>query len=63
MATPDETISALKIALLHCADDLEGEIASRYGTTKDHPALRRKFERDMLPVRNARLLLRATGER
>lgn len=58
MATPQEQIAALEIALKDCADDLEAEIEARYGSTKEHPAIRRKYERDIAPVRSARLLLR-----
>lgn len=39
------------------AADLEGEIEARYAGTKDHPAIARRYGRDMEPVRRARAYL------
>jgi hypothetical protein len=41
-------------------DDLESEVLGRFGATYDelHPALQRRFTRDMQPVVQARALLR-----
>ena len=49
---------ALLVALKDCADDLESEINARYnGPSQVHPALQRRYERDMEPVVVARRLL------
>lgn len=44
----------LRKHLTECADSLESEILDRFGSSKDHPAIRRKFERDMQDVIDAR---------
>ena len=41
-------------ALKECADDLESEVEHRYKDTKDYPSERRRYERDIAPVRKAR---------
>lgn len=42
------------------SDDLESEVAGRFGLSYDelHPSLKRRFTRDMQPVVQARALLR-----
>ncbi|MDV7209933.1 ead/Ea22-like family protein [Azotobacter beijerinckii] len=52
---------ALRKHLAECADSLESEILDRYGSSKDHPAMRRKFELDMQDVNEARALLGNSG--
>jgi hypothetical protein len=42
-------------SLRDCAADLEGELRARYGENV-HPAMQRKFERDMSTVAEARAL-------
>ena len=44
-------------ALEVVTSDLEAEINDRYGSTKDHPAMRRRYDRDMEPVLIARKAL------
>ena len=51
------SISELAAALAELADDLEAEINGRYLDSNVHPALARRYDRDMQPVRNARALL------
>lgn len=52
-------IERLRAALTECADDLEASVKAEYQGTLDYPSQRRKFERDMEPVRKARALLGA----
>ena len=53
----------LRKALRECADELEAEIEDRYGHgIKEHPAMRRRYERDMETVRAARATLGDTHE-
>lgn len=49
-------IKALREALAECADDLEGCVNATYGQDT-HPAMLRRRDRDMEPVRRARDLL------
>ncbi|MGV6475371.1 hypothetical protein [Azotobacter vinelandii] len=51
----------LRKHLAECADSLESEILDRYGPSKDHPAMRRKFERDMQDVIEARAAMGKGG--
>jgi hypothetical protein len=48
-----DEIQALREALTECASDLECEIENRYGASKDHPAMIKKYEMDMEPVSRA----------
>lgn len=48
-----DQISELKSTLSECASGLECEIEARYADTKDHPAMKRRYERDMEPVSRA----------
>lgn len=57
MSSDGDDIAQLRLALKDCADDLEAEIEARYANTKDHPAMKRRYDRDMETVRRARLLL------
>ena len=50
----------LRAALKDCADDLEAEINTRYGNV--HPALQRRYDRDMASVRAAAAALKETGD-
>lgn len=47
----------LRALLKDCADDLAGEVESRYQGIKDHPAMTPRYERDMEPVIAARAAL------
>ncbi|QQE90460.1 hypothetical protein [Azotobacter chroococcum] len=51
----------LRKHLAECADSLESEILDRFGSSKDHPAMRRKFECDMQDVIEARAALGKGG--
>ncbi|SFY34124.1 ead/Ea22-like family protein, partial [Azotobacter vinelandii] len=51
----------LRKHLTECADSLESEILDRYGLSKDHPAMRRKFECDMQEVIDARAAMGKGG--
>lgn len=46
-------------ALRECADDLDGRIEHDYERTKDHPAMKRRYDRDMAPVHQARAAIAA----
>jgi hypothetical protein len=50
-------VTELVATLRTCSDDLEGELRARYNHPYIHPSLKRKFERDMAPVYEARALL------
>ena len=59
-----ERVRVLEEALMDCAEDLEAELNARYGGPDDiHEALKRRYERDMEPVRRARTVLRALASR
>jgi len=47
----------LRAALKECADDLESAVEHQYDKVKDHPAMTRRYERDIQPVHIARKLL------
>jgi hypothetical protein len=47
----------LRAALKECADDLEAELNGRYEKTLDYPSQRARYDRDMVPVVEARKLL------
>ncbi|WP_349573096.1 ead/Ea22-like family protein [Azotobacter salinestris] len=51
----------LRKHLAECSDSLESEILDRYGSSKDHPAMRSKFERDMQEVIDARAAMGKGG--
>jgi len=51
----------LRKHLAECTDSLESEILDRFGSSKDHPAMRRKFECDMQDVIEARAALGKGG--
>lgn len=50
-------ILALRGLLTECADDLDAEIEGRYDGTKDHPAMKRRYDRDRDAVVRAREFL------
>jgi hypothetical protein len=58
----------LREALTECADDLQTELEYRYGyplkngELNIHPAVQRKFDRDMAPVERARAILARTAK-
>ena len=50
--------AALRECLRECADDLEAELDARYRPHDNiHPAMERRYDRDMEPVLRARALL------
>ena len=53
----NEEIERLRAALRECADDLEAYINAHYGKTLDWPSQQRRYDRDMIPVVEARKLL------
>jgi hypothetical protein len=64
--TPRERLEAenarLRLTIYELMEDLEAEIRERYSVTDGsdpHPALQRKFDRDIEPVYRARQQLRA----
>lgn len=56
-----DAVERAKAALIECAQDLEVELRARYpqASAEAYPSVRRRFERDMAPVRAA---LAAAGE-
>jgi len=44
----------LRTALIDCANDLEASVDAEYRGTLDYPSQRRKYDRDMEPVKRAR---------
>lgn len=64
--TPDEnkalgvllaSHAALEAMTKELADDIEAELEARYEGMKDHPAMKRRYDRDMESVIRARALL------
>ena len=49
-------VAQLEALLKDCADELEEQVEARYAKTKPH--LERQYERDIDPVRQARLALK-----
>jgi hypothetical protein len=47
----------LRALLKECADELADQIEGQYAKTKDHPAMKRRYDRDMQPVLDARAAL------
>ncbi len=52
-----DEIARLRAALKECADDLANEIEGRFNSVGRHPGMKRRYDRDMVPVNNARALL------
>jgi ElaB/YqjD/DUF883 family membrane-anchored ribosome-binding protein len=50
-------IEKLRALLKECADELADQVEGQYAKTKDHPAMKRRYDRDMQPVRDARAAL------
>ncbi len=48
----------LEAALKDCADELADQIEGYYAATKDHPTMKRRYDRDMTAVLAARNLLK-----
>lgn len=44
----------LRALLKECADDLADMVEGHYAATKDHPAMKRRYDRDMTSVIRAR---------
>lgn len=51
----DARIAELEALLKECADDLDAELNNRYGNV--HPAMQKRYDMDMAPVRAARAAL------
>lgn len=56
-----ETVAKLREMVRELSDDLEAELNGRYEGTKDHPAMKRRYDRDLEPVLRARSLLIETA--
>lgn len=52
--------ASLEGGLRSAADELESELRNRYEGVLDHPAMKSRFERDMVSVNEARALLTPT---
>lgn len=52
--------ATLRALIATLADEGAAEVEGRYGTTKDHPALKRKYAADISIVEEARALLART---
>lgn len=52
-----DEIERLRGLLKACADELEDQVEGHYAQTKDHPAMKRRYDRDMQPVLDARAAL------
>ena len=60
LKTPGEMldeIMRLRALLAECADDLESWVEGNYAKTKDYPSEKRRYDRDIQPVLNARAAL------
>ncbi len=57
-----DLIARLEAVLTEVSDDLAGELDGRYAGMLDHPAMKRRYDRDMEPVIKARSLLRALSK-
>lgn len=55
-------VERLRAALKECADDLASELDGRYAGMLDHPAMKRRYDRDMESVISARFLLDGVDE-
>lgn len=49
----------LRVLLKECSDDLADELRGRYNGMLDHPAMKRRYDRDMESVIAARFALDA----
>lgn len=52
-----DRVELLEAALKECADSLADEVEGHYRETKDHPAMKRRYDRDMAPAVAAYKLL------
>jgi hypothetical protein len=52
-----DEIEKLRALLKECADELADQVEGQYAKTKDHPAMKRRYDRDMQLVRDARAAL------
>jgi hypothetical protein len=57
MTEPRNPLEVVEEALAACADELAAELAYRYRQSKDHPAMRTRYDRDMEVVIQARAAL------
>ena len=55
--TDEEAIERLKSMVNELADELEAEVEGHYHGIKDHPAMARRYDRDMEVVIRARSLI------
>ena len=60
-AAQDE-IERLHGLLKECADELAAQVEGQYAKTKDHPAMKRRYDRDMAPVLAARAALEGKSD-
>jgi len=51
-------IERLRAALKECSDELAEYVEAHYAETKDHPAMKRRYDRDMQSVLDARRVLK-----
>ena len=63
MPNINESFRQAHSMLAFVTDDLEIEIEDRYRSTKDHPAIKRRYDRDMEIIRKARKVLRGEYEK
>lgn len=57
MADCEPEIERLRAALKECADELAEYVEHHYAKTKDYPSEKRRYDRDIAPVIEARKLL------
>jgi len=60
----ERELAEARTIITELADDLEGEMKDRYclGNGEPHPAMKRKYDRDMVPVVGARAFLASKGQ-
>jgi len=53
-------IERLRALLKECSDELADQVEGQYAKSKEHPAMKRRYDRDMQPVLDARAALEQT---
>jgi len=61
LADAADEIERLRAMVGELADDMASEIEGHYEGLKDHPSMKRRYDRDMEIVRRARALLGANA--
>ena len=51
-------VDNLQTVLKDCSEELADQIEGHYAATKEHPAMKRRYDRDMQPVIRARNLIK-----